>query len=130
MNNAGQIDGRTTVLILKAMAEARLNRGKYIDFHDHRDLSADWANALLPVMKQMAEALGLDYEIHVSCESSGPFIRVRWQKEQAGTATVSDLMRSQISLISKNGLDSRYDHDSIKLLSLAVLGILDRLDQD
>lgn len=122
-------DGRTTGLMLKAMADASLNRGQFIEFHDHRDLSAESANALLSVMRGMAEALSLDYEFRVAHGSLRPLILVRWREGQPEPATVSESTYGRLSRISTDGAtaQSRQKND-IKVLASAVLSILDRLD--
>ena len=94
MNDADQNTerntGRTTGLMLDAMAQASLNRGKWIVFHDHGDQTHAAAIALQTVMQQMADALGLDYDIGAGLCSIGSDFSVRWPKEQAEPATVSE----------------------------------------
>lgn len=100
MNDAGRITGRTTGRILRAMADASLRRGEWIEFNDHCDQSPEESSCLLAAMQQMAEALGLDYDIHIRGGLLRSQLVLRWPKEQSEPATVSDasLGRNRIGI--------------------------------
>ncbi len=117
--------GRTTGLMLKAMAEASLNRGEWIVFHDHGDQSPKAAVCHRNVMQQMAAALGLDYDISIGVCSIGSDVNVRWPKERPEPATVSESTYDRLSQISTDGAKMLSD---MTVLASAVLSILDRLD--
>ena len=120
-------DGRTTGLMLKAMADASLHRGEFIEFHDHCDLTTlTAARSLRDVMRQMAEALGLDYDINITLGHLRPHIILRWRKEQTEPATVGDSTRERLSRISTGGAKVPSD---MTVLASAVLSILER-DED
>ena len=129
--DADRATGRTTGLMLDAMAQASLNRGKWIVFHDHGDQSPEAAIVLQAAMQQMADALGLDYDIGTGSCSVGSDVNVRWPKEQTEPATPKPWSSRQyfderLSQISTAGAEVPSD---MAVLASAVLSILERLDK-